>query len=235
MTPVFKVLLPMSWGDSGGGNNSRDPRGGGRHPGATEKKLPGGFWKRPRFFLVSKHGWGLLVMAFGSQFVSNEFKNVNASRNGSSSLLLDVGNNGRVLLCRSFMEELSHQSWTCPYQSSVHPFCHAGMKHETCDSLCLFSIWTSNMHGLQWGFVQEFSWKIFPLAPFLFSSAPTDKSWRLECVDKSFCNFDSDPSGIQELSVLCFREPCGIFGWVGIEKIYWFNWQKPWETTELYR
>ena len=95
-------------------------------PRSHRKKLPGGFWKRPRFFLVSKHGWGLLVMAFRSQFVSNEFKNVNACRNGSSPLLLDVGNNGRVLLCRSFMEELSHQSWTCPYQSSVHPFCHAG-------------------------------------------------------------------------------------------------------------
>lgn len=67
-------------------NNSRDPRGGGRHPGATEKKLPGGFWKRPRFFLVSKHGWGLLVMAFRSQFVSNEFKNVNAWRKRLKSL-----------------------------------------------------------------------------------------------------------------------------------------------------
>lgn len=67
-------------------NNSRDPRGGGHHPGATEKNDQEGFERDLDFFWVSKHGWGLLVMAFGSQFVSNEFKNVNAWRKRLKSL-----------------------------------------------------------------------------------------------------------------------------------------------------
>ena len=205
MTPVFKVLLPMSWGDSGGGTTPGTPEVEAtiqEPPKKTTRRVlketsiffgfetplgvaSYGFWKSICLKWIQECQClkkKAQVPCFWMLATTGEFCCVEALwRNCHIKVEL-------VLTSPQFIHfAIQDETWNLWFNL---PFLHLNIQYAG-----------ANYSGF--GFVQEFLWKIFlTLAPFLFSSAPTDKSWRLECVDKSFCNVDSDPSGIQELSVL---------------------------------